>query len=50
MNTENLISVNVPNMFTVGVFLLGWAAIFLVVSQIVRRAQAAQGASASPTA
>lgn len=50
MNTENLIGVNVPNMFTVGIFLLGWAAIFLVVSQVVRRVQAQSGASPSPTA
>lgn len=39
MNSDNIISVNVPNFFTVGVFLLIWALVFVGIAQVVRKSK-----------
>lgn len=42
MNGENILHLNLPNVFTVGLILAVWVVIWLVVGQGVRRALGVQ--------
>lgn len=39
---DNIISLNVPNIVTIGIIIVIWTAIFVVVSQGFRKVQAKQ--------
>ena len=40
MMNENIISLNVPNIVTIGIIIAIWGVIFVVTSQVVRKVQA----------
>jgi hypothetical protein len=50
MNGENIVHLNLPNVFTIGVILLVWVVVWVVVGQGVRRALGMQSASETQSA